>query len=60
MKFCAFPLTAETVFLRVKYHKGGEKEVCDLLLVLRGDAIVLSLKHQDDPRRRTGDRLARW
>lgn len=39
----------------------GEKEVCDLLFALRGEAIVLSLKHQeDDPRRRTGDRLARW
>jgi hypothetical protein len=38
---CAFPLTTETVFLRVKYEKGGEKEVCDLLLALRGASIVL-------------------
>jgi hypothetical protein len=59
-KFCGFPLAAETVFLRTKYQRGGEKEVCDLLLALRGEAIVLSLKHQEDPDSRTGDRLARW
>jgi hypothetical protein len=57
---CGFPLTAETVFLRVKYQRGGEKEVCDLLPALRGEAIVVALKHQEDPRRRTGDRVARW
>ena len=59
-RFCGFPLTAETVFLRLKYEKGGEKEVCDLLLALRSEAIVLSLKHQEDPRHRTGEHLARW
>jgi len=59
-KFCGFPLAAETVFLRAKYEKGGEKEVDDLLVALREEAIVLSLKHQEDPSRRTGDRLAQW
>lgn len=59
-KLCSFPLTAETVFLRVKYHKGGEKEVCDLLLALQGACVVLSLKHQEDPRHRKGKALTEW
>ncbi len=58
--FCEAPLTAETVFLRARYEKGGEKEVCDLFLALRDEALLLSLKHQEDPDLRTGERLARW
>jgi hypothetical protein len=59
-KLCSFPLTAETVFLRVKYERSGPKEVCDVLLALRAEAVVLSLKHQEDPDSRTGDRLVQW
>jgi hypothetical protein len=58
--FCSAPLTAETVFLRARYQKGGEKEVSDLVLALRGDAVLISLKHQEDPDERAGDRLTRW
>lgn len=44
-RFCEFPLVAETVFHSLRYLKGGlEKEVCDILLRLRGDGIIVSLK----------------
>jgi hypothetical protein len=60
-RFCAAPLTAETVFLRPAYRDGHlEREVCDLLVAFRGQGIVLSLKSQDDPAARNGSKLQRW
>ncbi len=60
-RFCAAPLTAETVFLRPAYQRGQfEREVCDLLVAFRHRGIVLSLKSQDDPTSRTGPKLRRW
>jgi hypothetical protein len=59
--FLASPLTAETVFLRPTYRDGRvDKEVCDVLLGLRGDGVLLSLKSQEDPKARTGIRLSAW
>lgn len=59
--FSSRPLTAECVFRSPQYRdRGKEKEVCDFLLVLRGNAILISMKSQDDPTSRTGDRLQRW
>jgi hypothetical protein len=38
--FCSMPLTAENVFLRPARLDGshGEREVCDVLVALRGQA----------------------
>lgn len=59
--FSSRPLTAECVFHSPQYiDRGTQKEVCDFLLVLRGNAILLSMKSQDDPSSRTGDKLRRW
>jgi len=60
-KFCAAPLTLETTFLRSMYWRGTlQRELCDLLLALRGEGIVLSLKSQEDPTVRRGTELAAW
>jgi len=40
--------------------RGRQKEVCDFLLVLRGNAILASMKCQADPSSRGGDKLRRW
>jgi hypothetical protein len=59
--FSSRPLTAECVFYSPQYiDRGKQKEVCDFLLVLRGNAILVSMKSQDDPSSRTGDKLRRW
>ena len=59
--FSSRPLTAECVFHSPQYiDRRRQKEVCDFLLVLRGNAILVSMKSQDDPSSRTGDRLRRW
>ena len=59
--FSSRPLTAECVFHSPQYIDGGkQKEVCDFLLVLRGNAILVSMKSQEDPSSRTGDKLRRW
>lgn len=61
-KLCAPPLTAETVLLRVKYREkaGIEKEVCDLILALADEGIIVSMKAQNDPTGRGAEELARW
>jgi hypothetical protein len=60
-RLCGVPLTAETVFLRPTRRDGLlDKEVCDALLALRGDAILFSLKSQDDPKSRAGTKLSSW
>jgi hypothetical protein len=60
-RFCAAPLTAETVFLRPAYLRGAlQREVCDVLMALRRQGIVLSLKSQEVPTSRTGPTLQRW
>ncbi len=59
--FSSTPLTAECVFHSPQYiDRGKQKEVCDFLLVLRDNAILVSMKSQDDPSSRTGDKLRRW
>ncbi len=59
--FSSRPLTAECVFHSPQYiDKGNQKEVCDLLLILRRNAILVSMKSQDDPTSRTRDKLRRW
>jgi len=60
-KFAGIPLTAECVFYSPKYlDKTLEKELCDLLLILRGEGILVSMKSQEDPTTRKKDKLERW
>jgi hypothetical protein len=59
--FSSYPLVSETVHHSVKYSKRGlEKEVCDILLVLRNECIVISIKGQADPTKRRGSKLEYW
>jgi hypothetical protein len=58
-KFAALPLLAECVFLNPAFLDGTlEREVCDLLLVLRNQAVVVQMKSQD--KERTDEKLNRW
>lgn len=59
-ELCSRPLVRETVFLRPKYRKGTEREVCDLILVLRKKAIPVQMKCQENPRTRSRQKLERW
>ncbi|MFB3922614.1 MAG: hypothetical protein ACE145_12890 [Terriglobia bacterium] len=59
--FASTPLADECVFLNPKHLDGGvQKEVCDLLFVLRKDALVVQMKCQEDPVSRSGGKLERW
>jgi hypothetical protein len=60
-QFSALPLTAEFVLRSPKYmDRGITKEVCDLLLVLKGQGILVSMKCQNDPDSRSKERLVKW
>ena len=54
------PLTRENVFRSPQYTVKSDKEVVDLLLVLRNRGIFVSMKCQQDPEKKTGDALVRW
>lgn len=54
------PLTWENVFRSPQYTARLDKEVVDLLFVLRNRAILITMKCQKDPEKRTGDALVRW
>ena len=58
--FASVPLTLENVFRSPVYTDKIEKEVVDLLLVLRNKGIFISMKCQMDPDSRTGEKLTRW
>ncbi|HEV3112967.1 MAG TPA: hypothetical protein VGY99_20970 [Candidatus Binataceae bacterium] len=58
-RFASAPLVAECVFLNPAFLDGNiEREVCDLLLVLRDQALVVQMKSQDKPH--SGEKLTRW
>jgi hypothetical protein len=60
-QFASVPLVSECVFLRPKYLRGNvEREVADVLFVHRRRAIIISLKHQADPDKRSADRAVQW
>ncbi len=59
-KLASVPLTWENVFRSPQYTVKSDKEVVDLLLVLRNRGIFVSMKCQQDPEKRTGDTLVRW
>jgi hypothetical protein len=56
------PLTAECVFRSPKYLSADKKahEVCDHILLLRNDGILVSLKCQENPTRRSREKLQNW
>ena len=58
--FSSFPLTWENVFRGTEYLNKTNKEVVDLLLVLRNEGIFISLKCQKDPAKRSDVELAKW
>ncbi len=59
--FAGVPLTSECVYRSPQYlDKGTQKEVCDFFIVLRDQAILISMKSQEDPSQRTGEKLERW
>lgn len=59
-KFSRFPLTWENIFRGPQYLDKTKKEVVDFLLVLRNEGIFISLKCQEDPVKRRGDKLTKW
>src|SRR5438132_2495310 len=59
--FAGVPLTSECVYRSPQYlDKGTQKEVCDFFIVLRDQAILISMKSQEDPSQRAGEKLERW
>lgn len=54
------PLTWENVYRSPQYTAQLDKEVVDLLLILRSNGIFISLKCQQNPDSRTKDKLYRW
>ena len=59
-KLASLPLTWENVFRSPQYTSKLDKEVVDLLLVLRNKGILVSMKCQQEPEKRSGEELARW
>ncbi len=59
-KFSSVPLTWENVFRSTEYLDKTNKEVVDLLLVLRGEGILISMKCQQDPKTRKEGKLNNW
>lgn len=59
--FSSIPLTAECVYHSPKYiDRGKEKEVCDLLIILRGKGILISMKAQQDPCSKNREKQQCW
>lgn len=59
-KFSSIPLTWENVFRSTEYFNKTVKEVIDLLLVLRNEGIFISMKCQQNPQKRRGNKLISW
>lgn len=56
-QMASVPLTWENVFRSPSYKKKSDKEVVDLLLVLKNKGIFVSMKCQQNPDKRTGSKL---
>ncbi len=60
-EFTSIPFIREFVFANPQFLKGGlQKEVCDLLAVLRGVGIIGQIKAQEEPGTRADEKLERW
>ena len=60
-EFSSRPLIGEFVFLSPEFRKGkNTKEVCDLIFILRNQALLIQMKCQEDPASRAGDELRNW
>jgi hypothetical protein len=59
--FASKPLIREFVYRSpVRMDRMIEKEVCDLLIALRGDALLVQMKCQENPLARSGAKLTNW
>lgn len=60
-QFAALPLVREWVFRGPsRMDRGLEKEVCDLIISLRGDALLVQMKCQEDPGSLTDTKHPSW
>jgi len=59
-EFLSLPLISEFVFRSPKHNDPTEKEVIDLLILHKGQSILISQKAQDDPAKRTVLRNELW
>src|SRR5262245_62012223 len=60
-RFAGLPLTIDTVLLRPTRRDGRlDKEVCDLLFMLRQRGLAFGMKSQREPAARSGAPLERW
>ena len=59
-RFASIPLTWENVYRSPEFTDRTDKEVVDLLFILRNKGIFASLKCQKDPDTKSKDKLKRW
>ena len=60
-RFVSIPLISENIFRCPNYlDKTTDKELVDLLLILKTEGIFISMKCQQDPQHRTGSSLILW
>jgi hypothetical protein len=60
-QFASLPLVREWVFRAPhRMDRGLEKEVCDLIVALRGDALLVQMKCQQDVAALTDARRSKW
>lgn len=59
-RLASLPLTWENVYRSPQYTAQFDREVVDLLLILRSKGIFVSIKCQQKPDSRTEDKLNRW
>ena len=59
-RLASIPLTWENVYRSPQYTAQFDREVVDLLLILRNKGIFISIKCQQNPDTRTEDKLNRW
>jgi hypothetical protein len=56
--FASRPFVVEFVFLGPEFMRGGSsKEVCDLIITHRKQALLVQMKCQEDPDSRSGSEL---
>ena len=59
--FASLPLVREWVFRGPRrLDRGVEKEICDLLVSLRSEVLVLQMKCRENPGARSDEKAARW
>lgn len=54
------PLVQECVYSNARYFRRSEKEVCDILLILKKRGILIQMKCQEDPNSQPSVKLDPW